>query len=346
MKNRDDKQTLSISRSDIQLLQTDGDELRRFRMLAYTGAEVMRMFGRAIFDISGIEHEDKVPMLVDHREDKRAGFADKIEMGDSIALEGFISRATAAGQEVEALSDEGFPWQASMQIIVFSWEELEPGAKATVNGRDVIGPISIARTGRMIESSWLFAGADKDTFAVALAATLEEQMMDATAFAAAHPEAVKAWQDQAAEMAKTEERTALAVFLGMFPGREAWAALKYSEGLSAVETKAALSDVLMEELAVARAAPAPAQPAPAAPTPDQTIIAKLTQQAQPGVSFDGQAQQGGDDAAQAEALMASLPLEQRCQVEWLSDAKLRAEFANKLSAYIAFSRREAEGTAA
>ena len=345
---RDAKQTLQIS--SFELLDEHDDDPdrpktakhRRFRMLAYSGVEVSRIFGRAIFDISGIDTGAKLPILLDHDSSQRAGFADKIRLGDSIELEGVISRVTGAGREVEELSDEGFPWQASIQLLVASWEELEPGATATVNGREVIGPISIARQSRLLESSFLMAGADKDTFAVALGA--QEQDMEPKAFEAAHPEAVKAWRDGAATQARKEAgsttRQELAAYLKLFPGREAWAASKFSEGLSAVEAKAALSDVLQVELAAAKTAPLAAAPA----SPEQLTLAKLAAAAQPGVGFNGPAAQG--DAAEealAEQLLAALPLEQRCAVEFHADPELRAEFANRLSAYTAWARHEAEG---
>ncbi len=316
-------QTLTAGSIKVAALQADEGGMRRFKMMAYTGAEVPRAWGRAIFDVAGVEAGTKLPILLDHDSTQRAGFADKITMGATgIELEGYISPSTAAGREVEQLSDEGFPWQASVQVIVGSWEELDAGDSANVNGREITGPVSIARQSRLLESSFLMAGADKDTFAVALAAQ-EIETMDPSAFEAAHPEAVAQWRTEAVAQARSE----LATYLEAFPGREAWAAQRYAEGLTATEAKAALADVLAEELAAARQATAD----------NSSTLATLTQQAQPGVGFDGNSAQGDELTQQ---IMDALPLEQRCQLEWIADPGLRAEFADSLPAYQAFVRRE------
>jgi len=302
-------------------------------MLAYSGAPVARTFGSAVFDIAGVKVAAKVPILLDHDSTQRAGYADQVEMGPEIRLGGFLSSSTAAGREAAKLSDEGFPWQASIQLIVASWEELEPGASAVVNGREVAGPISIARESRLLESSFLMAGADKDTFAVALAA--QEHCMDPKAFAAAHPAAVKEWQDEAATAAKAEERSALSSFLTQFAGREAWAAQRYSEGLSAIEAKAALADILQAELSAAQRA-----------APDKTealTLARLAAEV-PGVAFDGNSRQGEDDSeATRELLLSALPIEQRARVEWAESPEIRSEFGNRFSAFVTYKRRQAEG---
>lgn len=157
-----------------------GDEKkpRRFSMLAYTGAAVERMFGKAVFDLSGIEMppSGRVPILLNHDENKIVGFADTLEMDAErgLVLSGVISEHTEEGRKVAALSDEGFAWQASVGLQVTEWAEHKDG-ELKLNGQSFDGPIHVGKRTRLLESSFVCAGADKNTQAVALtAATTEE----------------------------------------------------------------------------------------------------------------------------------------------------------------------------
>lgn len=318
----------------------DKRKVRTFRMVAYTGAAVQRFFGRAIFDLDGLEHGDKVPMLFVHDDKRIVGFADKVELGEELVLSGSLSNVTQDGRDVGDLADEGFPWQGSIGIQVGSWEELEPGTTETVNGREVVGPISIGRKSRLLETSFLPSGADGDTSAEVMSAKQPEAAMDPKAFAEAHPEAVQAWKDEGGTLAATKTREDLTAYLGAFPGREAWAAKKYAEGLSLLEAKAALSDVLTEELAAAKAAPphpAAADPKAAKAAADAATLAKLEAKTNhPGVGFDGP----GRQEPKGEVDLSELPDSIRWRKEWLADKKLQAEFLGNLNSYMALKRHE------
>ena len=146
--------------------------------------------------------------------------------------------------------------------------------------------------------------------------------MEPSAFEAEHPDAVAQWRTEAAAAARTE----LASYMAAFPGREAWAAQRYTEGLTATEAKAALADVLTVELAEARQATAA----------NASTIEALTEQAQPGVAFHG----ARDDDQLTQQVIDALPAEQRYQLEWLADPALRNEFAGNQDAYAAYRRRE------
>lgn len=148
---------------------SDDNGPRRFRMRAYNGAVVQRHYGEFVIDMEGLGHKAKVPMLYEHDKTKIVGFADVVSPGkDYLDLEGQLSSVTSYGRQVAELSDEGFPWQASVGIDVTKREDLESGESAVVNGRQVNGPISIAREWELKETSFLMSGADSNTYAVAL----------------------------------------------------------------------------------------------------------------------------------------------------------------------------------
>lgn len=147
----------------------DKEGPRRFRMRAYNGAIVRRAYGEFVIDMEGLDHKAKVPMLMEHDKTKIVGFADVVSPGkDYLDLEGQLSSVTSYGRQVAELSDEGFPWQASVGIDVIQRETLESGESAVVNGRQVNGPIQIAREWELKETSFLLSGADSNTYAVAL----------------------------------------------------------------------------------------------------------------------------------------------------------------------------------
>lgn len=269
------------------LAPTEGKRRRRFRMVAHTGKNaIQRMFGKAVFDLSGIQMGAKVPILMDHDASKRVGFADKAELTDEgLVLTGFLM-SNEHGKQIALESDEGFPFASSVGLSEIAWEELAEGDTTEVNGLEFKGPMSVARKSRLLESSFLMAGADKDTHAVALAAQAKEADMKPEAFKAAHPEAVAAWEEAAAVAARTAQREELGAYLAAFPGRQEFAVAQFQTGATLLEAKAALSDVLTVELAAAKAAPPPVNPKA---TADAATLAKLAASA-PGVGFDGQTQ--------------------------------------------------------
>ncbi len=316
---RDEVQQLDAGAVEL-LAGSKDDKQRRFRMLANTGAEIVRPWGRAVFDLSGIETGVKVPILLDHDRGQRVGFADKQQLtDDGLVLFGVLSKATNAGQEVAELSDEGFPWQASIGIHVSSWEELTEDGEAEVNGRTVKGPISIARKGRMLESSFLMAGADHKTHAIALAAAQRNGgRMTPEQFLEAHGDVVAAWKQEAAEQACADLRKDLSVYVAEFDDA-AYALKKFTEGRSLLEAKADLSDVLKLKLAEQTAKVAG----------DVKIMEALQVNA-PGVGFDGPAAQGDQPKD------ADLSLRERAEKLW---PKVKGEFANNKNAFLLMAER-------
>lgn len=332
--------TTRLTGIGVRLAGESKDGRRRFRMIANTGAPFGRMFGDAVVDLAGIECPAKLPMLVNHDADRVAGYADESALADGgFELAGFLSAATPDGQYVADLSDEEFPWTASLGLTVGAVEEIQAGAEVEVNGQTLRGPIDVWRKTRLFETSFITANpADKDTRAEVMAQQ-EKTHMDPKEFAKAHPEAVEAWREEGRVAALSGLKETLAAC----EGREGFAAKSYAAGLSAIETKAALADVYREELASQRAAAAKSDEDAAAASEKQTAdaneIAKLKQASgHPGVDF----KPAESDEKTAAEKLAALPVEQRLAAKWSGDKQLRSEFGGVFNAYVAYVKRHGE----
>lgn len=354
---------------------------RRFRMSAYTGATILRWWGSMVIDLDGIEAGSKTPILMAHDDQAIVGFSDREERGPrkGLVLEGVVSEATDEGRTVAALADEGFPWQASVGVAPLRFEEVLEGASAEVNGRTVQGPITIIRACRLLESSFVIAGADGATSAEvmsarrgewvpetvrlsstvkpgAAAAPAEGSNMDEKAralivalsvaqFAEINP---KVAEELRAE-GEARAREALKALKGELPAeRVGFAVEAFLAGKDPTEALADLAREMLKAQAQAPIAPLPTRreeqvpltaPAPAA-KPGDALRAK---HGLPGVGFNGAAREGGEQVS-----LEGLPFDERVKLEWERlPLKARAEWGGKFEAFRGYARRFGfEGVAA
>lgn len=155
----------------VELLQVPEREgMRRFRMLAYTGAEFGRLYGQAVIDVAGIECPAKLPILLNHAEGDVVGYATVFTRNaKGLTLEGYVSLSTDAGRQVAVLSDEGFPFTASVGLSVLSREDVQDGVSVQVNGNEHRGPLQVWRRSKLFETSFITAcPADAGTGAAVL----------------------------------------------------------------------------------------------------------------------------------------------------------------------------------
>lgn len=321
---------MSIERPTTETLDTDlpieilrdcpsGKGARRFSMLAYTGAPVARSYGQFVIDLKGIELRSKIPMLLDHDGSKIAGYADKCLITDrGLELEGMLSSATEYGKVIQALSDEGFPWQASVGLEVLEREEVNAGETCEVNGNTLEGPVSIARKSRLPETSFLYSGADSATYAVALSSiTTPKEATMAT--------------DPVAPVADTKED--LRAFRAEFPGQEELATQGFLDGKSVTDVKLELAAKDKEALAAANVQIETLTAELAKVTEELGLVKTLDKEAgEPGVGFSAQARESLQSAPKA-----SLPTSPK--EAWERSERLQAEFP-QLSTYEALCRRE------
>jgi hypothetical protein len=315
----------------VELLKADAaGALRSFRMLAYTGAEIMRWYGRVVVDMDGLTVPKKLPILLNHDANLVAGYATSSEVtGKGLVLTGALLSGEA-GPRVAQMSDDGFPLTASIGVNIAATEELEAGQSAKCNGKTVEGPLTIWRKASLFETSFVTANpADKSTSAAALT---QEKPMKPEEFLKAFPDAVKAWKDEAAKAEREALMARLGELLKAIPGRAEFVLAQFSQGADVLTAKAALCDVLQAEKAEA----AKAHAAPSAPAPNPVLEALKQKAGNPGVGFDGVAR----EKAGAEQLGALPPLE-RAKAEFAKDPQL-AKFTT-VEALAACYRAEARG---
>lgn len=153
-----------------------------FAIAAYSGAAVNvgGFFSPVILDLDGMKADrQKMPILRDHDASRIIGMSDKVSIDASgVTMTGIVTGDNAEAQEVVSQAKNGFEWQASVGADITRREFLEAGKKAVVNGREVTGPMVIARESLLRETSFVALGADRHTAASVAAkhTTLPQQM--------------------------------------------------------------------------------------------------------------------------------------------------------------------------
>lgn len=222
---------------------------RKFRMAAYTGAPVQTWIGAMVIDLAGLSiGEQKKPILRQHDPNRIAGFSESIKIDSGLLIEGTLSSSTESGKEIAALSDEGFPWQASVGIDIGALEELMPGGNRTVNGRTFNGPGYIVTQSSLRESSFVPLGADGATSAVALeytsgnpAVNTKDKPMNLESFkqfASEHPEAVAEFTASGMKAGEVKGKAETIAMLEAFPADLAFALAQAKAGRTIDEAKA------------------------------------------------------------------------------------------------------------
>lgn len=146
----------------------EGEKKRTFSGVAYSGNRIIHdWWGPLVFDLSTTKAAAKIPTLILHDRNQRAGFSG-LEVADNrLAIRDGVLLDNDHGQRIAEESDQGFPWQLSVHVVPGRIEELAVGATATVNGQSVQGPCLIWRDNTIREVSFTPTGVDNDTTAIA-----------------------------------------------------------------------------------------------------------------------------------------------------------------------------------
>jgi len=158
-------------------IQAGKDEtaLPTYSMVGYTGVpmNVEGFYHPVIVDLDGAQPENPVNAYLNHDSSQIIGQGEARIHDGQIVANGTVMAADANSQNFLSLSKNGFKWQASIGANINRREFLDAGKKAVVNGREVTGPLIIARESAIYEISFVPRGADSSTSA---------------AIAASHPE--------------------------------------------------------------------------------------------------------------------------------------------------------------
>lgn len=162
--------------------QPDGQakpKVRSFSMTAYTGG-AMALAGfyyPVVVDLTGLAVRSQTrPIVYSHDIRQIIGHSEKIDVtAQTIKVGGRVSGVGEAAKEVVALADNGFPWQSSIGADVQQLEFVERGNTVKVNGKNISGPVYVARKTSLREISFVALGADDNTSARIAAASLPDQ---------------------------------------------------------------------------------------------------------------------------------------------------------------------------
>jgi uncharacterized coiled-coil protein SlyX len=153
----------------MQIGAAAGEGARRFKGIAYSGQPITDhpYWGQVVFDLRTVKSDAIIPVLRQHDPEKIVGHTEAVSIGSDIQVDGVLD-PTEFSAEVAALSDSGFPWQMSVNIRPDSTEDIQAGARLTVNGHEITGPATIFHNSRIREVSFVPLGADANTSAIAL----------------------------------------------------------------------------------------------------------------------------------------------------------------------------------
>jgi phage head maturation protease len=152
----------------------DGQPKKRptFTITGYTGAvmNVTGFYSPVIVDLNGLKaSRERLPILLNHDPDRVLGQGTATIDTSGVRLTGTITGDDEHAANVVTHSRNGFEWQASIGASIVRQEFLKAGEKAVVNGREVSGPLLIARESRLKETSIVAIGADDQTTATVAA---------------------------------------------------------------------------------------------------------------------------------------------------------------------------------
>jgi hypothetical protein len=170
---------------NVEAAQPDGQapRQRRFHMDAYSGGPMVISGWRfpVVVDLNGLAVRGGAKVYLEHDRTARVGHIDGLQtQNGALRVAGVISSTSQAAREVTADADNGYPWQASIGASVADVEFVREGQTVNVNGREVTGPVNVARKSALVEVSFVGSGADDQTSAAIAAARAakERKTMD------------------------------------------------------------------------------------------------------------------------------------------------------------------------
>lgn len=174
--------------ADLQVTAADAAKPATFELVAYTGAAIRQGWSRnpLVVDLAGMNTEkSSIPILYAHGKevallDSVIGRSTEItNSGDQLTIRGELIRGTPVADKLIALAAAGVPLQASIGADAGGIENIAAGGVVTVNGREFSGPVSVARSTDLRETSVVLFGADGSTSAaIAAEANLEAPMSE------------------------------------------------------------------------------------------------------------------------------------------------------------------------
>jgi hypothetical protein len=142
-------------------------KLPTFEGLAYSGAPMTPegWWTPVIIDLDGVKVPSQHrPALRQHDHEQVVGHTTSVKADrKGIHVKGVLSGEKHHVEKVALPAKNGFQWQLSIGANPVRTERLDDGKTTTVNGREVTGPMTIARETEIGEISFVPLGADQGT---------------------------------------------------------------------------------------------------------------------------------------------------------------------------------------
>lgn len=157
---------------NIVAAEADHKGPRKFTSTFYTGGalEVAGYDLPVVVDLAGLSEGNVLVANLDHQSSQRVGNFAVANDGKSLVANGTATAKTAARDEVIGSADEGYQWQASLEVTPKQIEQVKAGKAVTVNGQEFTGPLYVTRKGVLKGFAFVSHGADDNTTAT-IAAT-------------------------------------------------------------------------------------------------------------------------------------------------------------------------------
>lgn len=172
--------------------EADGDKKgpAKFNATFYTGG-ALNIDGwdlPVVVDLAGLGRGNVLVANLDHDRTKRVGNFDVANDGRTLVANGTASARTTARDEVIGSAEDGYQWQASLEVNPSKVETVKAGKTIEVNGQSFTGPLYVTRKGTLKGFGFVSHGADDNTTVsiAAIAASSKEKTMKAE---------VKAWAE-------------------------------------------------------------------------------------------------------------------------------------------------------
>jgi len=303
---------------------------REWSMVANTGATMARWWGSLVLDLEGAKYGQRLALLLDHDTQARIGYSTKVERTKrGLEAKGKLLSNEAASQ-VLSESREGFPWQASLMAVPTVIEEVNPNVRVSVNGQEMVGPLTVFRQWTLRELTLTVLGADGDTSAEAFAEDGEVEVQTMTTKKDAIEEPAKLSAGQAEPDPKPQPKAPAPL-----PNPEVLAAERETAErtrCSPILRHCAPEQVMLGHRLIRDNVPM----ADALSQILRDTRERLTVPATPATAPHGNGNGSGQSEAQRFAAMPEAP--EKWKAEWEAQPKLRAEFLGEEKAWLAFKR--------
>lgn len=166
----------------VQAAAEEGKPKKRptFSMVAYHGGpmRVAMAYYPVVIDLKGLRSSQQTTVLLDHDRTQIVGQATKTEItANQVRLEGVITGDDEPAKKVLMHAANGFKWASSVGVLVDEYQFIGEKESVLVNGRSVKGPVWVARSGRLGETSFVGVGADEKASSKVAAAAMEIMAM-------------------------------------------------------------------------------------------------------------------------------------------------------------------------